>query len=200
MVRKLLQQGSRISCSFSLILHESNGSKENIFDVKTLNQHSMFIIQPNQNLKLSESSASKDLQVYVHETANGEDRISAYLNLQWLDSCATALKPSRSSPSTVLWSFMHKEAIENPQIKLNFRTPSSCSSFGSARFWTELAKVMVDSCSKLHQDHESTKKLGVCVKNFEIRWERKLGGKWNFWSKFCYSFHLWLRFGLYMMC
>ena len=51
---------------------------------------------------------------------------------------------------------------------------------GSARFWTELAKVMVDSCSKLHQDHESTKKLGVCVKNFEIRWERKLRGKWKF--------------------
>lgn len=39
---------------------------------------------------------------------------------------------------------------------------------------------MLDSCSKLFHDHECVKQMKVCVKNREIRRERKNGGNGNF--------------------
>jgi hypothetical protein len=39
---------------------------------------------------------------------------------------------------------------------------------------------MVDSCSELHEDQESTKIFGVCVEKLKNRRERKMEGNGKF--------------------
>lgn len=76
MVRTVSQRRSRISYLIGLNPHESSGSNENILINKTLNHHSMFIIQPNSKLFISASSVNQALQDHAHGKANSDSNFT----------------------------------------------------------------------------------------------------------------------------
>lgn len=125
--RKVFQPGVQISHSFQLILPKISRSNKNIFAIKTLSSSYILIIHPFSNLNLSACSGELDLHNHSKKLAKYDDRIFTYLKCSVLNSCPQVSTSSRSSSSTLSWSFMHKEVIESTQIQLNFRNSSSCS-------------------------------------------------------------------------
>ena len=160
----------------------------------------MFISKPNQDLNISACSAKWDLHNHIKKIAKGMDRFFITWKCKLLYTRPQALLCSRSTPLNLYWSFMHKEAIENTRIQLNFRNPLPWRCTWSARNLAQLYKVRDESCSQLHQDHEYAKRLKNYVKKIEFRRERKMEGNWDFeiW-KFCPE-QMRLGFGFYMVC
>lgn len=109
MVRKVSLCRSWISCSFSLKLTNTHGSKENIMNIKTSSSHSMLVSQPNSKIIISASSAQQDLPNHGRKLEQYGDRNSTYLKCNDRNSRVQASSSSRSTPLCVLWSFVCKE-------------------------------------------------------------------------------------------
>lgn len=127
-----------------------------------------------------DSSVLKVLHTYVHRLTNNGDRNLTFLKNSAMETRATALSSSKYPSQLAYWSLMWNIAAKTNSIELNLQDSSPSSSFEHAWFWHELDKVALDSCSRLHQDQQFTKKNGVYVKNFEVLCERIFGWKLKF--------------------
>ena len=102
-----------------------------------------------------------------------EIEISPSWRSMWRNNVFEPPVTSKSTQSTLIWSFVCVWMLKSTWIQLKFHTPCSSSSLVCVWFWHELDKTLVDSCSKLHQHQQSTKKNGVYVENFEVfLWEK----------------------------
>lgn len=198
--RILLQCTIQISTQFHLTLPIFSRSNENIFMSKTFSSWYNLNSQLKSNLNISTCSTSQDLHIYIKKTAKRDDEF--WITLKWnsLFTRAQALKSSRSTPLNLPCSFMQRESTETTWIFFNFQIQSTWDYTWTARILAQLIKTMVDSCSELHEDQESTKIFGVCVKKLKIRRERIWREFWNFRSENAFVLQLGLGFGFYIPC
>ena len=148
--------------------------------IQTSTKHNSCNISPFSMKFVPEFSGLKDLHKYDNEIKNHEVRFLTSRRTASWKPCVQGSARSSSTSLELQWSLKQEMAREKSWNQLNLKFPLAPSSLWYAWIWHELDKVARDSCSRLHQDQQFTKKNGVYVKNFEVLCERIFGWKLKF--------------------